>query len=99
MSELETFIRDFRLTPRWAATLFGRSPRTIRRWRRRGRLPRCAQNMIDVCREQAAPINYSMPRGPCIGVQIYEWRERFFGPNWREWKRPENWGRYPRRRL
>lgn len=99
MSDLDEFFHEFRLTPRWGAQLFGVSPRTLRRWRRRGRLPRHAQHMIEVCREQQAPINHSLPRGPCIGVQIYSWRERMFGARWKDWRQDEHPMRYRRRRL
>lgn len=85
MTELETFVRDFRLSTPWSAQLFGVSPRTVRRWRRRGRVPRHAQNMIDVVREQTPPINHSLHRGPSVGVLIHSWRSRFYGEDWRTW--------------
>lgn len=88
-NQVEQFCQEYRLTSRWCAQLFGVSPRTLRRWRRRGRMPRHAENMVEVVREQQAPINHSLPRGPWIGVQIYSWRERLFGPSWRDWRAPE----------
>jgi hypothetical protein len=86
---LEEFIIDFRLTPRWGAQVFGRSARTLRRWRRRGVPAREAQrvaDMIEICREGRPPINHSLPRGPWIGVQLASWRPRLYGPAWREWR-------------
>ncbi len=102
--ELEHFSRDFRLTPRWGAQLFGVSPRTWRRWRRRGVPARARQrvdDMIEICREGQAPITHSLPRGPWIGVQIYSWRGRLFGPDWRAWRAPLHGSAngYRRRRL
>lgn len=88
-SQLETFINDFRLTPRWGAQLFGRSARTLRRWRRRGVPAREHQrvaDMIELCREGHGPITHSLPRGPWIGVQLPSWRPRLYGPAWREWR-------------
>lgn len=99
MSELDTFIREFRLRPRHAATLFGASPRSLRRWRRRGRWPKHVDHTMEVCTEQRAPINYSLPRGPSIGCNIYEWRERLFGPAWRDWRSDRHPMHYRRRRL
>lgn len=99
MNELDEFCQEYRLSPRWGAQLFGVSPRTLRRWRRRGRVPRHAANMIEVVKEQAAPINHSLPRGPWIGVQIFAWRERLFGPEWRAWRASEHPAHYRRRRL
>lgn len=89
MHELELFIHDFRLTPPWCAQLFARSPRTLRRWRRRGVPARERQrvaDMIEICREGQAPINHSLPRGPWIGCQLHSWRPRLYGPSWREWR-------------
>lgn len=101
--ELEEFSRDFRLTPRWGAQLFGVSPRTFRRWRRRGVPARAQQrvaDMIEVCREGQAPITHSLPRGPWIGVTLPSWRGRLFGPSWREWRAPlHGTSSYRRRRL
>lgn len=98
MSELDDFIRDFRLRPRQGAHLLGVSPRTLRRWRRRGVVPQHARDMIEVCREGRPPVNHSVARGPWIGVELYTWRSRLFGPSWRDWRAPDFHG-YRRRRL
>jgi hypothetical protein len=96
---LEEFISDFRLSPRWGAQVFGRSARTLRRWRRRGVPAREAQrvaDMIEICREGRAPINHSLPRGPWIGCELPSWRPRLYGPAWRDWR--YDFGTAPRRR-
>src|SRR5689334_7957935 len=88
VDELDSFISDFRLTPRWGAQLFGRSSRTWRRWRRRGVPAREQQrvaDMVELCREGRGPINHSLARGPWIGCAP-SWRARLYGPAWREWR-------------
>src|SRR5690349_913731 len=102
MSELELFFSDFRLSPRWGAQLFARSPRTLRRWRRRGVPARERQrvaDMIEICREGVAPVNHSLPRGPWIGVQLASWRPRLYGEAWRAWRYDFSAPRPRRRRL
>lgn len=85
---LSDFEADFRLTTTWAAQVFARSPRTLRRWRRRGVPAREQQrvaDMIELCRDGHGPINQSLHRGPWIGCAP-TWRERLYGPGWRDWR-------------
>lgn len=99
VDELRTFINDFRLTPRWGASLFARSARTWRRWRRRGVPAREKQrvaDMIELCREGHGPVTHSLARGPWIGVQVPSWRPRLYGTSWRDWR--YNFTSAPRRR-
>lgn len=101
MSDLQTFIGEFNLTPRWGAQLFARSPRTWRRWRRRGVPARERQrvaDLIEICREGVAPVNHSLQRGPWIGVQVPSWRPRLYGAGWRAWRYDFTTPRRARRR-
>lgn len=87
--ELENFSADFGLKPRWGALLFGTSPRTWQRWRRRGvplRAQQRVKDMMELCREGRGPVNHSLHRGPWIGVQMPSWRERLYGSQWRDWR-------------
>lgn len=53
---IPAFLSDFSLQQNQAAALFSRSPRTLRRWARRKRVPQHAVDLVGIVREQRAPI-------------------------------------------
>lgn len=83
------FARVFHLSRPQLAAVLGVSARTVRRYRQRGSVPTRTLHMVEVCKAQAAPVTYSVHRGPSSGAGFYEWRERLYGRDWKRWINPE----------
>lgn len=74
---LPLFLADYRLQQNQAAALFARSPRTVRRWIRRGSAPQNVPDLVDVIRTQRAPIAATREISPATSSS---WRIRLEAP-------------------
>lgn len=92
------FAREFHLSRTQTAAVLGVSARTVRRYRQRGSVPPAAAHLIEIVQAQRAPISRSLHRLGPSGVEIYQWRARLFGENWKAWK-PEGFAESHAARL